>query len=145
MWFDDFPRLSQWGGGSHFTSSNDCYLPSRRLEEGGGESDSFDVKSSDFLFEKRSVVQNIENIFPKNLSSCMFPKHGHSRNVKLFYIFYFRLPLGTTPICKPAAAEGHTNLSPPVFWSHVLYEPPTSDKTEIVLCQTLSILKIPIF
>jgi len=73
----------------------------------------------------------------------MVPKRpGHSRNVQLFYIFYFRLQLGTTPICKPVAAKGRTNLSPPVFWSHVLYEPPTSDKTDIVLCQTLSILHI---
>jgi hypothetical protein len=29
-------RLSQWGGGMYFTRSNNFYLPSLRLEEGGG-------------------------------------------------------------------------------------------------------------
>ncbi len=67
------------------------------------------------------------------------PGIGHSPNLQFSLFFCFRLQLGTTPICKPAAAEGRTNLSPR-FWSHVLYEPPTSDKTDIVLCQTLSIL-----
>ena len=29
-------RLSQWGGGEYIIHSNDFYLPSRLLEEGGG-------------------------------------------------------------------------------------------------------------
>jgi hypothetical protein len=29
---------SQWGGGGRFTRSNDFYLPSLRLEDGGGGS-----------------------------------------------------------------------------------------------------------
>jgi hypothetical protein len=33
---DNIARLSQWGGGGgYFTRSNDFYLPSLRLEEGG--------------------------------------------------------------------------------------------------------------
>ncbi len=31
-----YPHLSYWGGGGYFTHSNNFYLPSLRLEEGGG-------------------------------------------------------------------------------------------------------------
>jgi hypothetical protein len=36
-WFGYITPLSQWGGGGYFTSSNDFYLPSQRLEEGEGQ------------------------------------------------------------------------------------------------------------
>ncbi len=34
--FGYIARLSQWGGRGYFTCTNDFYLPSRRLEGGGG-------------------------------------------------------------------------------------------------------------
>jgi hypothetical protein len=36
IWFCYIVRLSQWGGVGYFTRSNDYYLPSLRLQEGGG-------------------------------------------------------------------------------------------------------------
>jgi hypothetical protein len=38
IWLGYIVCLSQWGGGRYFTCWNDFYLPSRRLEEGGGKS-----------------------------------------------------------------------------------------------------------
>ncbi len=38
IWFGSIDRLSQWRGGRYFTCSNNFYLPSLRLEEGGGVS-----------------------------------------------------------------------------------------------------------
>jgi hypothetical protein len=35
-WFGNIARLSQWGRGGGFPRSNDFYLPSLRVEEGGG-------------------------------------------------------------------------------------------------------------
>ncbi len=37
-WFGYIACLTQWRGGGQFTCKNDFYLPSRRLEEGGGVS-----------------------------------------------------------------------------------------------------------
>ncbi len=36
IWFGYIACLSKWGGGRYFTRSNDYYLPSLHLEEGGG-------------------------------------------------------------------------------------------------------------
>ncbi len=36
IWFGSIARLSQWGGGGSFPRSNDFYLPSLRVEGGGG-------------------------------------------------------------------------------------------------------------
>ncbi len=38
IWFGNITRLSQWGGGGYFLCSNDFYLPSLCVEEGGGGS-----------------------------------------------------------------------------------------------------------
>jgi hypothetical protein len=38
IWFGNIARLSQRGVGGYFTRSNDFYLPSLRLEGGGGVS-----------------------------------------------------------------------------------------------------------
>jgi hypothetical protein len=37
IWFGYIARQSQWGGGGYFSRSNDFYLPSLRLEGGGGQ------------------------------------------------------------------------------------------------------------
>ncbi len=37
LWFGYIDRLSQWGEEMYFTRSNNFYLPSLRLEGGGGE------------------------------------------------------------------------------------------------------------
>ncbi len=36
IWFGYIARLFQWGGGGYFTRSNNVYLPSLGLDEGGG-------------------------------------------------------------------------------------------------------------
>ncbi len=37
IWFAYIARLSQWGGGGHYSRSNYFYLPSLRLFGGGGQ------------------------------------------------------------------------------------------------------------
>ncbi len=44
LWFGYIARPSQWGGRGLFTSSNDFYLPLRRLKEGVGVSTPFRIQ-----------------------------------------------------------------------------------------------------
>jgi hypothetical protein len=102
-------RLSQWGGGVHFTCSNDFYLSLLRVKEGGGSQHPlhpphrFASRSRPFLLCEFSL--RVRNLRILRVSTGSKPPSPHPHD-NIYLLSFFLLVLYMESIFSLSASSG---------------------------------------